>query len=450
MALHALGSRPMNQKWTPQLRISGVNAPAEEWLLDPALPPLGADPKFPNDLVVIPRGRIVAIQPADYNATTANNATLSYNNGAYSENSYRSVITLADGKNNTPFGYAAFNFFKHLPVTNQDAPTVAKYELIQLPYVAAVNDAYSSTVWGRSAKLQRGDKIMPYFGSVTSTIGAPQDKGKVVKWVPKQLYSDYATGAATGVVLDAATLPGITPRVVYAASGTAIYTGAAPTVAWSASDGAWKATFETAVNHVIYEFGADYSQCIGEVVGLELINDGSSNTHELDGWLKWVVDNFEAWQYPPILKIRPTSSTTETFAASDLTTNLVTLANHPIHPFRAITITVTGTLTELDGTQTSLSGTTLSLANDAVNDFTRGQYYEINPITGQLRFYGNLSLTAATVAYSYFAPYADGLAGFYGGQGQVGLTDGTYSGVAGTPAELEVPSVAGVMRVAIY
>lgn len=425
MALQYWGARPTGRVWPTQLKISGINAPAEPFEVDPTLPGLGSDPKFPTDVVVIPKGRLVAI--------TQSKVAVG-----------KTVITLADGFNNTPFGYAASNIFRNYAGTPQPYPVVAKQELIEVPYVAAINDAYSLAM-NPTRRLQRGVKIMPYYGSVTSTNKAYRDVGKIVEWVPKKVFAVKTASASSAVVLPAANLPGIQPRVVYSANAGTV-TGAATGYVWSTAENKWIARFNANVDFVLYEFGADADQIAGEVVAVELIND-SGIKNELDGWLKWVTDDFEAWEQPPIFKVRPSSTDTFTVTGNSAITSF-TLPNKPINPYRSVTVVITGTVIDPDGTTRSVTGYELPLlADEPFVDYCKGKDYAINPLTGEVTLFSSVQATAITVTYSYFAPYVDGIEF---GSGQIGLTDGAYSGVAGTPAHLEVPGVNGALRVAIY
>jgi len=424
MALQFWGAKPTGRTWPTQLKISGINAIGEPFIVDSTLPGLGHDPKFPTDVVVIPRGRLVAVAQSEVAAG-------------------KTVVTLADGLNNTPLGYATANIFRTYPGTAQPHPVVAKQELIEVPYVASVNDAYSLAI-SATRRLQRGVKIMPYYGSVTSQTKAYNDVGKIVEWVPKKVFAQTATASST-VTLNNANLPGIQPRVIYSSNAGTV-TGAATGYVWNSSANKWQAKFNASVDFVLYEFGADADQIAGEVVAVELIND-SSLKNELDGWLKWVTDDFEAWEQPPIFKVRPTTTTSETVTGAAAVTSF-TLSHKPVDPYRAVTITITGTVIGSDGSTTAVSGYQLPLQEDApFVDYCKGQDYAINPLTGEVTLFSSVEATTIEIEYSYFSPYAEGIEF---APGQIGLTDGRYSGVAGTPAHLEVPGVNGALRVAIY
>lgn len=411
-----IGSQPFAGRiWNPGTKISGMSSPAEEWIVDPTLPPLGTDPRYPtSDQIVIPRGRILAVR-AD---------TTSYTG--------RAVLTIADGVNNKPGGYTESNIFRQWEERLQWMPSMSRQEFIEVPYVASINGAYGT--------LSGGDKITAYYGSATSRTAIPNDKGKIVKWTERTLYSQAYT-ASGSVPLSSANYSGFTPRVVMAWNGTSIISSGAVSYNWSGSY--WIANFANTATAVLYTFGQSTDQIAGEVVRIEPI----SASHHLGGWLEWVTDNFLAWEYPPqLMRVPTTDVTTET--PTTVSTNWYRLANKPIAPWKAINVVVTGTLVAPDGTTTTLSSTTLSPATDIpFVDYTMGTYYNVNPVTGDLYISGNVTVNSITVDYSYETAYRDGR---LFNQGIVGLTDGRYSGVPGTPANLEVSGVVGSLRCIIY
>lgn len=123
------------------------------------------------------------------------------------------------------------------------------------------------------------------------------------------------------------------------------------------------------------------------------------------------------------------------------------LANVPIAPWKAINVYVTGSLVAPDGTVTTLTSSTMSTADLPFVDYTLGQYYNVNPVTGDLFFSNNVTVSSVTVDYSYETSYRDGR---LFNAGIIGLTDGRYSGIPGTPANLEVAGVVGSLRCIIY
>lgn len=418
MAGQLIGSQPFaGRVWTPGVKISGMNSPAESWVVDPNLVPLGTDPRYPSsDQIVIPRGRILAVRPD----------TTSYTGQA--------VLTIADGVSNKPAGYTETNIFRQWEEKVQWMPSMSREEFIEVPYVASVNGAYGVPAGG--------DKITAYYGSATSTTAVPNDKGKIVKWMEKKLYLKTSSASAT-VQLSAANLPAFTPRVIVAWNGTTLVDGSTVSVAWNPTFGCWVATIPGSATALVYEFGQSADQIAGEVVRVEPI----SAAHHLSGWLEWVTDNFLAWEYPPQLLRVPTTDVTNETPATITSGSWYRLANKPIAPWKSIVVTVTGTLVAPDGTVTTLTSTPLSTADMPFVDYTMGQYYNVNPVTGDLYFASNVTVNSVTVSYSYETSYRDGR---LFNAGIIGLTDGRYSGVPGTPANLEVAGVVGSLRCIIY
>jgi len=417
-----IGSQQFSGRiWAPGIKISGMNSPAEEWTIDPNLPPLGTDPRYPTlDQIVIPRGRLLAVRPD----------TTSYTGLA--------VLTIADGVSNKPAGYTETNIFRQWQEKIQWMPSMSRQEFIEVPYVQSINGAYGTPA--------AGDRITAYFGSASSTAPVPQDRGKIVKWVEKKVFAMPTQTAATSAALMSANLPAFQPTIIMALNaGTVVYPSGSNSVslAWNATLGAWVATFNVAVTNVLYSFGQAADQIAGEVIRVEPI----SSSHHLSGWLEWVTDNFLAWEYPPQLLRVPTTSVTGEVPATVVAGQQYRLGNKPIAPWLQINVYVTGSLTNPDGSVTTLNNTLMSTANLPFVDYTLGQYYNINPVTGDLFFSSNVTVTSVSVDYSYETAYRDGR---LFNAGVIGLTDGRYSGVPGTPANLEVAGVVGSLRCIVY
>jgi hypothetical protein len=418
-----MGSQPFSGRvWTPGVKISGMNSPAEEWVVDPALPPLGTDPRYPSsDQIAIPRGRILSVRPD----------TTSYTGKA--------VLTIADGVNNKPGGYTETNILRQWEERIQWMPNMSRQEFIEVPYVAAVNAAYGT--------LYAGDKITAYYGSATSrTVVAPQDKGKIVKWMPKTIYCAHAEAATGSIALSSAAYSPFTPTVILAMNaGTVLSSGASVSVSWNATAKYWVANFAgLTVTDVVYSFGQNADQIAGEVIR----NEPITAAHHLSGWLEWVTDNFLAWEYPPqLMRVPTTDVTTETPTTKDASIGWYRLANAPVAAWKNASVYVTGTLTNLDGSQTTLTATELSTSGLPFLDYSMGTYYNINVVTGDLYISTNISVSSVTVSYSYETSYRDGRLWNPGVQQ---LTDGRFTGVPGTPANLELASVVGSLRCIIY
>ncbi len=435
------GYIPQPGRWHSGVKLGGVNTPPIELDLDQNLPDLGRDPLYPNrDFIVIPRGRIVAAKALD----------LTYLGG-------KSLVTVANGVDpvdapsfatgSVPFGYAPFHIYRTFSGLPADKPLSARHETIEVPYTA-LNESYNN-ILDSQVRLKVGEYLMPYYGSKNTQAATPQDKGKLVRWIPRKTY--VTTAAASGtVVLSSAPYPAFKPRILaaFTAAGAPVFSGTT-NLYYSDADSRWRAVFGTTVTQVMYEYGAHVDQRIGQLIGIEPVGDAggvNSSSHEMTGWLKWITDNFSGWDWPPIMNIRATSVATDESVtiASD---NTGQLAHYPVVPFRTVTVVVTGTLTAPDGTQTTLSGTTMEQADTLFfNDQSQGKYYDIDFLTGTIRFASNVAVTTCTVTYYYEGSFRDGLK--YD-SGILGLTDGLNSGLIGLPPHLDVAGVRGVLRVEI-
>jgi hypothetical protein len=413
-----IGSEPFqNRVWNPGTRISGMNSPAEEWVVDPNLVPLGSDPRYPStDQIVIPKGRLLAVRPD----------TSSYTGQA--------VLTIFDGVTNKPAGYTEHDLYRQWPEKIQWMPSMSRQEFMEMPYVQSINAAYGTPA--------AGDKITGYYGTATGINPVPNDRGKIVKWVEKRVYFVAAPVASAIISLLPANYSGFTPRIVVAYNGSTPATGAVSTN-YDTTAGNWMATFSTAVTSIIFEWGQSADKIAGEVIRIEPI----SSAHHLSGWLEWVTDNFLAWEYPPQLLRVPTTAVVNEVPTVIVPGQWYRLANKPIAPWIPATVTVTGQQVAPDGTVTILNNSNMSQSDMPFVDYTMGQYYNLNPVTGDLYFSSNVTVTSVTVSYSYETQYR------YGrlfNPGVIGLTDGRYSGVPGTPANLEIAGVVGSLRCIIY
>jgi hypothetical protein len=435
------GYVPQPGRWHSGVKLGGVNTPPIEFDLDQTLPDLGRDPLYPNrDFIVIPRGRFVATKSLD----------LQYVGG-------KSLITVANGVDpnyapsyatgTVPFGYAPFHMYRTFSGLPADKPLGVKHETIELPYTS-VNDSYSNAL-GLGTRLTVGEWVMPYYGSATAKIGTPVDKGKPVRWIPRKVYQTTAT--ASGVVLlTSAPFPAFKPRILaaFTAAGVPVFSGTTQ-LDYSEANGKWQATFGTTVTTVMYEYGASDDQRIGQIVGVEPVGTASglnSTSHDITGWLKWITDNFSAWDWPPIMNVRPTNTVTSEVVSIDAN-NEGNLAYYPVVPFRTVTVVVSGSIANPDGTTTALSNTTMETADTLFfNDQTQGKYYDIDFLTGRIRFASNVTVYSCAVSYYYEGKFRDGLK--YDA-GILGLTDGLNSGLVGLPPHLDVAGVKGVLRIMV-
>lgn len=439
------GFVPNGQKYSSNTRLGQVFAPPIQFVMDDQLPPLGQDPNnnFLNrDFVVIPAGRIVAVKATDL-----------------TRQSGYSVITLANGvdplaapsfaKGCVPFGYAPYKLFRNFAGLKADAPLGVNHEVIELPYTG-INEAYNTAGNGGS-RLVAGEYVMPYYGSATYKKPVALDKGKLVRWIPREIYR-LDQVAATTATLSNARFPAFLPRVILALNAGAVVT-AAPTLTYDETAHRWVADFGAgnSVDTVIYEYGAADSQRVGQILQVEPIGTAggiNATKYEMHGWLKWVQDNFGAWDLPPILNTRDTVDVTDEVVAISAA-NTGQLAGAPIVPRKPITVKVTGTLTLIDGTVTTLTDTVMDPAENSFFGMKAfGKYYNLDILTGAIEFTENVSITTCKVSYSYEVDFVRGQ--MWDGKGIQGLTDGTGgSGIIGVPAHLDVPGVLGALRVAI-
>lgn len=412
-----LGSNVIpGRTWAPIPIYSGIDDAAEDYGLDPVLPPLGSDPLgLSFNQIVIPKGRIVSLKQ---NAYTVAGQTL---------------VTVANGVSNVPMGFAPYNLLRHASTGVPTQISISRNKLIGVPYISGVNDAYGSVLPGMA--------VTAYAGSATSTsVVAPEHVGKIVKWIAKTTYSTTIV-ASTGAALTSANLASITPVIVLAlnASGVAVTGG---TLAWNAGTSKWDASFTAAVVSVIYTFGQNADQKCGQAVRVQQIAD-------MAGWLDKVQDDYGSWDVPPMWMRVPTAAITN--EAVTLSSGSGTLANKPLAGWKSIVVTITGTVIDpSDGSSTSVTGGILARADVADGNYCHGMYYDINPATGVLTFSSNVTVTGSTnctVSYEYQTGYRNGREWFPGMQG---ITDGTNTGIVGTPAHLNYASLLGELRVQIF
>jgi hypothetical protein len=147
-----------------------------------------------------------------------------------------------------------------------------------------------------------------------------------------------------------------------------------------------------------------------------------------------------------LLRVPTTSVTAE--VPTLIGPNWYRLANFPVASWQPLNVNLTGTITDLnDSNTTSYSNIPMSLSDSPFLDNSMGQYYNINVVTGDIFLTSNVTVNSLTVDYSYETSYRDGR---LFNPGITGLTDGKFSGVPGTPANLEVAGVIGSLRVVIY
>lgn len=438
-----LGYAPLpNYRWSANLEIGGIETAPIAWELDPTLPVLFQDPRVPNrDYVVVPKGRIIGAVPT----------TLTRQDG-------KTLITVANGvdpKNaptfatgSFPIGYNSFQLYRSFYGMPADMPLIARQRTIELPYTA-INEAYCTDTNG-GTHLVVGDRVMAYYGSADTAIPLYRDRGKPVRFVDRKTYIKTISPGSKEVALTDAPFPAFKPDYLCAFGASGLVTEV-PAIAYDEDNGRWKMTFTTNdVTSVIYEYGAADTQCVGFISGVEPVGTAgglNASSHDLQGWLKWIIDQRDWSDFGPMLT--PANATVVTEEVVTITDGLGKLAHAPIFSTRAITVKVSGTLTLANGeTQTLTLEALAPLASPqtGVGDYTQGQYYSINMLTGDIQFTSDLTVTTCKVSYSYVTDYRNGMAF---DQGIMGLTDGAQSGIKGLPVHLDVAGVLGVMRIEI-
>ena len=413
--------------WTSNIKVSDINAPAEEFIIDPNLPVLGMDPRYPTtDMVVIPRGRLISVKPGVFDGSGAGS---SYG---------KAVLTIANGKDIRPMGYTDTNLFKENPMREQKKPKIVKQEFIELPYIHAVNNAYG--------QLNHGDRITAFYGTTEKDNPNPEQVGRVVKFVPKTTYCQTNATAATGFLLTEAKFGAFTPTIVSAVtSASLIIDPTSGSLTWDTVNHAWYASFATPVKQVLYTYGQDFDQIAGEVLHIEPIDA----THEFHGWLKWVTDNFNAMDYAPVAIRVPTTAADTTSGYAAINSLGYMQLSRPVAFQKRISVYADATVIDQNGdtvTYTS-GGDAMPLADVPYANWTYGKWFTIDPYTGVLSFSSNVTLTGnVRVVYEYETSYRDGR---LWGAGIQGLTDGNLSGLPGVPAHLDAPNLLGALRVIV-
>ena len=440
------GFLPQPGRWHSGVKLGGINTLPVECVVDETLPSLGQDFHFPNrDFVVIPRGRVIGARGTDLTRLLGT-TVLTLANGVDPLN----VPNGAPGQfvGNFPIGYAPFHIYRDFSGLPADKPVAVNHETTELPYTA-INESYN-TAFNGGSRLLVGERVMPYYGSAIN-IGnpLPQDKGKWVRYVQQTVWTDFYGTPSGSVQLSKARFPAFLPKIVMAFNPAgAVLASGAVSVQYDNNFQLWTATFGQTVSAVIYWYGANPDMSYGFVCGIEPVGTAggvNSSSHELGGWLKWVTDQFGLWEWPPIVGTRPFTQVSNEVLT--VTNNVAVTANKPIIPYKAITITVTGSIENSDGTVSTLNGQTLNLADSQYfNDYSQGQYYDLDWLSGTLTFSSNVTITAATITYFFESNFREGLKW---DAGIIGLTDGRDSGIVGLPAHLDVAGVRGVLRVAV-
>lgn len=434
------GTRPTNQSVAPQLVISGIESMAEQFEVDPSLPVLGQDPFIPNtDLIVIPRGRLVGVKNPQGPGRPA-----------YAQEQ-KALLTLANGTEGmsingistdvAPIGFAETPYFRSFAEQIQPRPGITKGKLLSLPYIQTSNGAYGA--------IKPGDYVTAYSGTTSSGAPIAQEVGKIVRFVEKSIFLAHQDVAGTTIQLTQAVLPAFRPRVFGAENGGAFVP--LNSAAYAFNGNHWQVTLNSAVTDAFYEWGQGIENRAGQCVSFQAVGNAGGaldHLHSFPGWLQWVKDNYDAWSVPPLTLPRPANQILNEIPTT-IGPNVYRLAQYPIVPVKTIQVVVNGVRTDPNtGQVQTLTNYTLPLAaNTWLEDYTYGQDYVINPLTGVLTIESDIVVTDVQVSYSANVSYLDGK---IWDTGVLGLTDGRYSGVAGTPAHLELLGVVADMHVIIF
>jgi len=438
----SIGARPLGRAQAPHLILGNIEAPADGYILDPALPAIGHDVYIPNnDYITVARGRLLSVKDSSL-----------VNNAPYANES-RPVITLANGADGRraaglgsdlkPMGIAEQQYFRqYYEGTPQPDPQIVKGKLVSLPYITGSNGVYGI--------VRPGDYLTASYGTANGNAVISQEVGKAVKWQPRRVMSAHAA-AGTTVSLTGAIYPAFVPNLIFASNAGAYATSVGATLAYNTGANIWQATYTSAVTDVIFDYGQDADNRCGQVSSFEAVGNAGgqlNHLHRFSGWLDWVHDNWGMWAFPPLLTPRPyTIITAET--PTQINATDYQLAVTPIVPGNQITVSVTGTRVDPNtGVSTTLTNATLPLADSTfLQDYTVGLDYEINFVTGILTIFPNVTVTSVAVTYSAETSFLDGK--LYN-PGVAGLTDGRFSGQPGTPANLELAGCVAEMRAFIF
>jgi len=439
-----IGTTSTGRTWPTELEVSRLDAPSQEYVLDPALPILGVDPKFESDQVVVGRGRLIGVK-ADAAGHTGTNLTTGV--------AHKSILTIADGVNVAPLGYAKANFVKDWAQKAKGVmPDISRNMMIAVPYINAVNGAYGI--------LKQGDAVTAYNAT------DPRYKGAIVKYIPQGVYQVTGIGTTAKSTGCPVTLP--KPVVLAgvddtdAAVATSVFTIEAGT---GANAGYWQIKLTTGTDHTaLLAFGQPAQMKAGTVWGVEGLDD-------MPGFMQWVKSNFGAWQYPPMFPILGNSAASATYDI-DLQTggycNLKsgnTTITQRIDAYKAITVKVKSgqTVYAYDEATNEFvaytAGDVLPKASFEAADNTQGKHYMVDPVNARITFFGiykdatgtalseaeleaALSVTCSLESLAPEPAFGTGIYGMTDGEHAAAPLSYTKDPVTGAPA-------IGILRVAI-
>jgi len=178
------------------------------------------------------------------------------------------------------------------------------------------------------------------------------------------MFTAHQSASAT-VPLPAAILPGIRPTAIMAWNAGTVVPITSTVYSYSGSN--WQVVVNAAVTDVVYEYGQFEDNIAGYVSSFEAVGTAGgqlASTHEWDGWLRWAIDDWKQFPFPPQYIPRPYSvATAEVPTQIDAFTYRV--AHFPLVPVQPITVLVTGTLTDpITGNVTTLTASQMPLATD--------------------------------------------------------------------------------------
>ena len=480
------GNFPLtNQTWRPELIKGDHDRTSVETLVpDPSLPTVYTDPVDVRKAVVIPQGRFVSVgRSIGYGAYTDTSGIYdsmitSATAGAYGSTRQRmrwtdtgvSLLTLCNGRDTAPLGISENRIFKAWDEHFMNKPVkFAKGVTVGVPY--------SNTIHGVYGQIESGDRLAPFYGTATTAGINPYYVGLPVKYIPRATYS-FHNATSTGThSLTSCTFPGLVPRIIMAWNGTTVVASAtnvtaAAGLSYSSQLGQWLVTFGSNVTDFVYSYGMDPEQLAGECVRVENLRDLMDH----NSWLQWVVDNDTP---PPALYRVPTTGETRETPSTVTAGSVYQTKYYPIDPMQPIRIYISGVITDngtsrattttsdVDGTALGAGYELLLTANQLTMDYTMGQYYMVNYLTGYIWLSSNIT-TVSAISVSYYAETKYGYGRAFGA-GQRNLTDDvtgwndstaaiTTAGLAtmpytgGVPAYLNLAgwSIVGELRAIIF
>lgn len=362
--------------WPGELEVGRIDAPAVQYAVDPTLPILGYDKYFESDQIVIGRGRLVGLK-GDAEVSSGAIATSS-------GKAHINYITVADGVNVAPLGYAASAISLDWAASGmkRTMPQISRNYMIAVPFVNGVNTAYGS--------LTQGDRVTALKSA------DPRLTGSVVKYVGRRVVTTEVTEADTYTSAIPA-VEALTPVTLAAYGAAGAYLDPS-LVQWAADGGVWVAT-SPGLTSLTFCYGQGAEMIAGEVYSLE-------TTENLPGFLEWVQDNFGSWQVYPMFKAlgnNAAEDALELIAEGEGLLSLITRMR--IDPAKDIKISVVAGeaiyVRNNNSTEVQLyeggDNVYLPKADFFGSNNCQGKNYQVDPTTGDVQYFGLYSDAAGTV-----------------------------------------------------